>query len=66
MQIRYYILKVKDFYEKVLKEVTSDLQKCSIIVLYIYKLSKGGEMKLKVYNPKIHAVVFVMYATFSA
>ena len=24
MQIRYYILKVKDVYEKVLKEVTSD------------------------------------------
>ena len=33
MQIRYYILKVKDIYEKVLKEVTSDLQKSSIIVL---------------------------------
>ena len=27
MQIRYYILKVKDVYEEVLKEVTSDLQK---------------------------------------
>ena len=28
MQIRYYILKVKNVYEEVLKEVTSDLQKC--------------------------------------
>ena len=27
MQIRYYILKVKDVYEGVLKEVTSDLKK---------------------------------------
>ena len=27
MQIRYYILKVKDVYEEVLKKVTSDLQK---------------------------------------
>ena len=26
MQIRYYILKVKDVYEEVLKEVNSDLQ----------------------------------------
>ena len=28
MQIRYYILKVKDVYEEVLQEVTCDLQKC--------------------------------------
>ena len=33
MQIRYYIIKVKDVYEEVLKEVTSDLQKCYIKVL---------------------------------
>ena len=26
MQLRYYILKVKDVYEEVLKEVNSDLQ----------------------------------------
>ena len=26
MQIKYYILKVKDVYEEVLKEVNSDLQ----------------------------------------
>ena len=28
MQIRYWILKVKDVYEKFLKEVTSDLKEC--------------------------------------
>ena len=28
MQIRYKILKVKDVYEKVLKEVTCDKQQC--------------------------------------
>lgn len=28
MQIRYKILKVKDVYEKFLKEVTSDSQNC--------------------------------------
>ena len=28
MHIRYKILKLKDVYEKVLKEVTCDLQKC--------------------------------------
>ena len=44
MQIRYYILKVKDVYEKVLKEVTSDLQKCSIIVLYKKVKSLNGSV----------------------
>ena len=33
MQIRYKLSKVKDVYEKVLKEVTCDLQKCQIKVL---------------------------------
>ena len=28
MQIRYKLLKVKDVYEKALKEVSFDLQKC--------------------------------------
>ena len=35
--MRHYILKVKDVYEKVLKDVTSNLQKCSIIVLKALK-----------------------------
>ena len=30
MQIRYKMLKLKDVCEKILKEVTSDLQKCWI------------------------------------
>ena len=39
MQIRYYILKVKDVYEKVLKEVASDLQN---IYLYIIGVAEIG------------------------
>ena len=31
MQIRHYILKVKDVYEEVQKEVTSDLEKSSLV-----------------------------------
>ena len=38
MQIRLYILKVKDIYEDVLKQVTCDLQKCQIEVLKALKM----------------------------
>ena len=37
MQIRYKLLKVKDIYEKVLREVACDLQKCWIKVLKALK-----------------------------
>ena len=37
MQIRYKLLKAKDVYEKVLKEVTCDLQKSKIKVLKALK-----------------------------